>query len=300
MIHSKHSIVIWAVDPDDETVKPSFSTLKFLESKSVYPVSITSPDQEITQNKLYSYLVSLGICNFHQPKVLISDSYDRDDYIKKILIFALENKASAIALSSHGRKGIDRLVMGSFAEKLLNISPIPILFLTESIFDLSKKAIFATDFSKNSEVAFKNFINFCEGSIDEIIIFHAGRSLVEALGVYSAIGVPAMFPNNFLRKNDEDEKELSVWAKKYKDINSQIKISTMVIDSPNTVSKSILEACKKRKVELVGVSSTLRPWESTVFGSVSKDIFRSGIVPVWVWGEFAYEVKQIRDSEASI
>ena len=109
-----------------------------------------------------------------------------------------------------------------------------------------------------------------------------------------------MFPNNFLRKTDEDEKELSVWANKYKNNNSQIKITTMVMDSPNTVSKSILEACKKRKVELIGVSSTLRPWERTIFGSVSKDIFRSGIVPVWVWGEFAFEVKQSRDPEASI
>ena len=300
MIHSKHSNVIWAVDPDDETLKPSASSLGFLESINIYPVAVASPDQDITQNKLNTYLEGIGISNYHPPIVLISDSYDRDDCIKKLLAYAFENKASAIALSSHGRKGIDRLVMGSFAEKLLNISPLPILFLTDSNYDLSKKAIFATDFSKNSEVALRNFILFCEGCIDEIIIFHAGRTLVETLGVYSAIGVPAMFPNNFLRKTDEDEKELSVWANKYKNNNSQIKITTMVMDSPNTVSKSILEACKKRKVELIGVSSTLRPWERTIFGSVSKDIFRSGIVPVWVWGEFAFEVKQSRDPEASI
>ena len=99
-----------------------------------------------------------------------------------------------------------------------------------------------------------------------------------------------MFPEEFLTNAEEDQKTLKEWEVKYAHQIEGIKICTMIQDTTKTVSKSILEACQKSEVEMIGVSSNLRPWERTFFGSVAQDIFRNGKIPVWIWGEFASEI----------
>ena len=290
MKQANRSVIVWSVDPNEDVLKPSGSSLRVLESRNVLPVAVTSPNREVTKKRLREYLKEIGMLTTSFCKVLVSTTYNRTDFVKKLLVYALENQASAIALTSHGRKWLDRLVMGSFAEKMLDLSPLPILFLSDENFKPSRKAMFATDFSNESEVALRNFVRFCDGQISEIIIFHAGYSQVETIAAYSSAGVPAIFPDNFLENREENEIRIKSWAEKYSHNKEGIKIKTMIQDTTQTVSKCILDACKKEEIELIGVSSSLRPWERTVFGSVAQDIFRNGKIPVWIWGEFASEI----------
>src|SRR6185369_11448258 len=44
-----------------------------------------------------------------------------------ILKVAAEERATLIALATHGRTGVGRLVLGSVAEKVLQSSPLPVL-----------------------------------------------------------------------------------------------------------------------------------------------------------------------------
>lgn len=46
---------------------------------------------------------------------------------KEILKFAGENKADLIVIGTHGRKGIDRVIFGSTAEKVVRDAPCPVL-----------------------------------------------------------------------------------------------------------------------------------------------------------------------------
>ena len=291
MNNTGNSVLVWAVDSNDAAPKPSGSSLRFLEERRVLPVSVSSNLNEISQIQLSNYIKSTGCTRFLKPKLLVTDTFNRTDFVKAILSFALGVGADAIALTSRGRKGIDRLIMGSFAEKLLEVSSLPILFLSGENFKPTRRAIFATDFSIESEVAFRNFIPFCNEHIDEIIIYHADHSLVEAIASYSASGVPAIFPSEFItdKTRENEESKLKVWINQYSRFAPKIRFKTLIQDSIQTVSKSILDVCKKEQVELIGISSTLRPWERAFLGSVSRDIFRSGKVPVWIWGEFASE-----------
>jgi universal stress protein A len=46
---------------------------------------------------------------------------------KEILKFAGENKVDIIVIGTHGRKGLDRVIFGSTAEKVVRDAPCPVL-----------------------------------------------------------------------------------------------------------------------------------------------------------------------------
>jgi nucleotide-binding universal stress UspA family protein len=53
------------------------------------------------------------------------------DPVSEIVKFALLEKANLIAMPTHGRHGIDRLVKGSVTEEVLRHSPVPVLMSNE-------------------------------------------------------------------------------------------------------------------------------------------------------------------------
>jgi nucleotide-binding universal stress UspA family protein len=56
-----------------------------------------------------------------KTKVLLGHPAD------KIADYAKDNKIDAIVMSTHGRTGISRWAMGSVADRLLHIAPVPVL-----------------------------------------------------------------------------------------------------------------------------------------------------------------------------
>lgn len=75
-----------------------------------------------------------------------------------------------IVMSTHGRTGFTRLLLGSVAEKVLRLSKIPVMIVEdESDVDSFKKILVTTDFSDNAKAAFpyaKNIAEKTGGSVD--------------------------------------------------------------------------------------------------------------------------------------
>jgi len=75
-----------------------------------------------------------------------------------------------IIMSTHGRTGFTRLLLGSVAEKVLRLSKIPVMIVEdESDVDSFKKILVTTDFSDNAKAAFpyaKNIAEKTGGSVD--------------------------------------------------------------------------------------------------------------------------------------
>ncbi|MXR51196.1 universal stress protein [Halovenus sp. WSH3] len=46
---------------------------------------------------------------------------------KEIVSYAEENDCDVIAMGTHGRSGVDRLLLGSVAERVVRSSPVPVL-----------------------------------------------------------------------------------------------------------------------------------------------------------------------------
>lgn len=96
-----------------------------------YPSSVepgviwgTYSEAQITENLHKSFLKELD-SEFHDLK-FTSLFGDPGSQIGK---FAEEKNAGLIVISSHGRKGIPRMLLGSVAERVARLSPCPVLVL---------------------------------------------------------------------------------------------------------------------------------------------------------------------------
>lgn len=58
-----------------------------------------------------------------QAKGLVATGYAPEEILKA----ARENDCDLIVMGTHGRKGIDRIIFGSVAEKVVKTSPVPVL-----------------------------------------------------------------------------------------------------------------------------------------------------------------------------
>lgn len=63
----------------------------------------------------------------HPNDAIYSDIIDGQDSAEALIEYAGKKNIDFILLSSHGRKGWKRLLMGSVAESLMRLSPVPVV-----------------------------------------------------------------------------------------------------------------------------------------------------------------------------
>jgi len=63
----------------------------------------------------------------HLPGKRIQSAVLVGDPTQEIIRYANENDIDLIVLGTHGRKGLDRFIFGSVAEKVVKSSPVPVL-----------------------------------------------------------------------------------------------------------------------------------------------------------------------------
>ncbi len=61
----------------------------------------------------------------HQTKVIEAVRYGQ--VYKEIVTYARSEDIDLIVIATHGRTGLDHIVMGSVAEKVVRMSPVPVL-----------------------------------------------------------------------------------------------------------------------------------------------------------------------------
>jgi len=198
--------------------------------------------------------------------------------------YSKEANADLMVVSSHGRSGLGRLVMGSFAENVLAKSNIPVLFLSKSVLPNQglSKILFPTDWSNASKRALDLFLNQMKGVNSEIILYHA-VSPPGAVFDSGVLGVPYYLPESYyLEQRRWVEEQSSAFQKIVSDQGFQVR--AVIRDGVLNTPSAIQAIAQEEKVSLVAMASASRGFESTVMGSVAKEIFRIRQWPVWVSG----------------
>jgi nucleotide-binding universal stress UspA family protein len=88
--------------------------------------------------------------------------------------YALLQGADVIILATHGRKGIKRWMLGSFAESLIRESKTPLFIINPhwNPSDQFNHILFPTDFSDVSRDAFLKVVDFAQSSELPMTLFH--------------------------------------------------------------------------------------------------------------------------------
>src|SRR5690348_7501262 len=114
-----------------------------------------------------------------QPELAVREGFPTD----AILTFAQTQAVDLIVMGTHGRRGFDRIAMGSVTEQVLRKARCPVLVIRKPAHDFVdparkpepvrlKKILFCTDFSEHSNRALQYALSLAMEYNAEITLFH--------------------------------------------------------------------------------------------------------------------------------
>jgi nucleotide-binding universal stress UspA family protein len=295
--------IIWAIDPAQIEIDLNkelvhrwidWAKEKKLQLQTAHVLTDIRAGESVADQiedakiKSKEHLEDLGATNLPETKILLAKPGNRQSAVETLLSYAEEEKSSCILVCSHGRVGLKRLVLGSFAEKLLQQSQSPILFLNHlekeaEDYPHFKRALFCTDFSEYSLKAFQDFLPFAMHVGSTIIIFHAVTlSAAELTSTYIA---PVLLPSDYLSDQLHWAKEKAQkWAKLSEEqgVRAQILVQDKGLGS--NIGETILQTASAEKAEFIVMSSLNGPTSAFVLGSYAYDVLHSNRSPVMIYG----------------
>jgi nucleotide-binding universal stress UspA family protein len=307
----KPPTIVWAIDPFEGKAKPHplevenwmrWITETGAQLQPVYVLNLSTPSHTGGEQIQYDiherarvdkavrdYLQEVGCHSSLAPVVLSIHDLSSIAIVERVIQYSLQLGAKALIVSSRGRKGFDRFILGSIAENLLFQSPLPIIYLTHQHPPISpvtqNTVLLPTDFSAHSQKVFENFLPAAKQGGEEILLYHAVGLPV------SGLGENAMISDNYFSDQEKWAKvELEKWIElaKSKGVTAHSNVEYVGI-SGNTAS-AIIEMAKKASVRFIVLASSSGKIGSVFFGSVARELFRANLFSIMAYGPKLSEV----------
>jgi nucleotide-binding universal stress UspA family protein len=218
------------------------------------------------------------------PIILLTEPYvPMHKGVRRLIDFSEDQDADLIVVSTHARKGLGRLYLGSFAESLVLHSPVPVLTVNpecERVQEL-KEILFPTDFSEESRDAFRSVLDLAKNIGSKVVLFHKignrelsrwERTLFD-MSVYQEF-----FRQSFSDACAKRSREAERWVR---DENANDRVEILIDSRPEGSSAdAILAEAEKRKcmIAMAGRSGK----SNVLLGSSTRKVIRNSPVPVWV------------------
>lgn len=295
--------VVWAIDPFHDSPSNQLVAGQALKSMhpttelKIQPVSLLlagkydkqsqyfletwSELESIAQKNLKSILQGFSIPGLLEPVLIRQPAPSHGSAVNALIKFALDENADEILVSSHGRSGTARFLMGSFAESLVLKSPLPTLVVNPKVHPSGeiKHILFPTDFCDKSRVAFERVVDLAAESRAGILLFHKLRYL------YPEFGYPFVVPNVSIDslKNFEDAalsqaNEWALWGE-----NHGVNVRAHVSSKAGYALDEILRISEKLGSSgMIAMASQSGPIASVILGSLTRQVLREAPCPVLV------------------
>ncbi len=312
MQHSKSFRIIWALDAFPEKKEDFTQAIQALKALSkmtaieIIPtyifnltefygeserVIVNLPKNTLSElvtaarKTVESLLKPIKSITFRKPVIISHSNLTDSSNVLELEKFALKSKAALILLSTHGRKGMTRFLLGSFAESLILKTQIPTLIVNPKtkVSPNFKNILFSTDFSDESFQAFKIVCKLAKNLQGKIKIYH---KLIDRISPVLAAGAPFLGgqyqvdPRSALKRKDtakmKGEKYIK-FAKKLK-VTARLKLD----DQGGSMSESIVKEAKTSNSNLLALISRSGRFSTTLIGSACRQVVRSAEVPVWI------------------
>lgn len=265
-------------------------------SATIEPVFVLSPEEislaERLQNKpseLEALIgerirALLGRCRpagLQKPRVLVARAVTMRSRAAALTDYAARAGADLIALSTHARKGMKRLFLGSFAETLALCATVP-LFLVRPGQRLAAsrpgRVLFPTDFSAESKEALEAVVASLAGPKTEIVLFHQFETMARVY-LEPVLALP-MPPGTFQEELDLAEKRGVALRDEL--VARGVRARFVLGRKSVAPADAILAGARREKAGLIAMASQAGPASAVVFGSVTRQVIREAPCPVWV------------------
>jgi nucleotide-binding universal stress UspA family protein len=200
----------------------------------------------------------------------------RGEAAEAIITVAEDEKADLVAIATHGRSGLARWLFGSTATKLLETSPVPVLFLRPKEGEdkgapgaVVHKILVPLDGSAEAMSVLPTVEDFAKAMGASLVLFHAVAPIASYPGFETAAiaGVGDVI-------NDLQQQAREILTKTAKEVEARgIECTAAIV--VDTATDGILRAADELKVDLIAIGSHGRGgFGRMVLGSTADSVVR--------------------------
>jgi nucleotide-binding universal stress UspA family protein len=300
--------ILWSVEafePADETLATVIEVFRALERrkplKLVEAAYVLSPDQldlpmEFTEpwvkqyrpaaelaleQKLKDFVLGTPI----QPRVLVQKSPSFARSVAALAKHAKNARMDLIVVGTHGREGLSRILMGSFAESLVMEARVPVLTvkpIAGGTLDFGT-IVFSTDFSAKSLLAFRKLLAQAAVLGSRVLVLHSIPNPVQPV-VQSGILLGGGWVSVPKYLDKLQAKQRGVGEKWVRLAMRQGVEAELILDTgTHGVVESVLVAARERGAGMIAMSAQSGKVAAEILGSVTRKVVRQAECPVWVF-----------------
>lgn len=296
--------IVWAVDPFHERPADQLRSLRTAlalcrpeKGCRVEPVAVLRLGDsklpgaalaELRQNRLLAaekalqkLVARLKLASLAPPRLLQQEGFSLSDCARQLLHHAVTSGADAIAVSSHGRKGAARAILGSFAESLVIQSPLPVLVVRPETAATSgvRTVLFPTDFSAPSRVAFDRTVEIAASIGAQLLLFHKVQFLHPEF--HHPFVVPPVSRESIQAALGEIRATANAWIgfAARQGVRAKLHLDTRRGRPVDEIAKAAKKLGTKGLIALASQSGELA---AVVLGSLTRQLLRAAPCPLLV------------------
>jgi nucleotide-binding universal stress UspA family protein len=218
--------------------------------------------------KVQAELAHLGKTN----QIPVDVAVTKGGAITKIMEFIRTERPDVIVVGSHGKRGLDHLLLGSVAEKVLRVAPCSVLVVRPPKNPNVKSIVCAVDFSDCSRTALERALEIAKleklGSIKVLNVFEVPIGYMEAGMTYETA---------LAKTQDVHQQELDEFLKPYASVG--IKIEPHLQEG--APAATIVKFAEQAGADLLVIGSHGRSrFTAMLIGGSSAKIAHRATVPV--------------------
>ncbi len=309
MTPSKKLKVLWAVDAFDDLPEVHETEVKVLQSFAqrtqieVDPIYILSPTElgvavefSAQWNEVYApaakkalsqKLKNAEIPGLQEPIALTQNRASLKGSVELLAKFAGSRSYDLIIVGSHSRKGVQRVVLGSFAEELLLQSEVPVLVVgnhSRKWNDKDMQILMPSDLSDSRSPLFDEVFDLAQTFGAKVTLLNAIPKPIQQVvqsGAYLLSGgwVPVpIYLEDIRSKLMEIADKILVKAK-----TREVPCDLIVDDLSLSITDSILKQAEQKGVQLIAMEAETGPIASALLGSITRKVVRAAPCPVLVY-----------------
>lgn len=304
----KSSVLIWAIDAFATDIKVRESAVAviraFTQNESVtpriIPATVVDPTyigwplefavnwseafSDMTRKALREKLEDIRLRGLEEPAVIVSESHSRRGAVKAFLGFARAEGASAIFVNTHARNFLDRVMLGSFTETLILLSPVPVVSVNPAAELPARfaRVLVPTDFSMASRAAFRRTVEYARQWDADLMLFHRIPNPIGAVAAAAVSLTGAAWPmyDQVLRIDEAERREAGrVWVEEAR--RAGVRAEAVFEKSAAGLANAIVDAAREFDASVIAMCTGADSLGTGFHGSVARHVIREASCPVW-------------------
>ena len=298
--------ILWALDPFEDLpelwkeAERTFKGLAAHQKLDIEPVFVlngelgASAEHQVAARKAMDHaLARVKIDSLREPHVVIEPGHSLHGGIDAVLRRAKVFKCDWIAVGSHGRKGLARAILGSFAEALILKAECPVLVMVprggEKKSTVWSSVLMPTDLRDlDSRLSAEAFAVARELKVD-VTLLHVkpphGEQLLRA-GAQLLAGGVVTEPPHLAHDHPTVRAQLQKAIDTY---GAGVATTLRIDDTSPSAAEAIVSYARNHPVALIVMATRTDALTSALIGSVTRRVLREAPCPVLVFRPEAWK-----------